>query len=571
MAGISIGGLISGLDTNNIISQLVALERQPITRLQNRVTRLGREQQAIRDLRTLLTTVRSRAQDFRLSDILQQFQAPSTDDAIVSATVSGDTPAQGAYAINVTQLASATQARSSAPLGAAVNPGVNLNASGIGTAVTAGTFSINGVQFTVDPATDTLNGVLSDINGSGAGVIASYNPATDKITIENATPNDTSLINFGATGDTSNLLAAINVGTAVQTTGATGSTEVQSTRNLGAINPGGALSTTNFAGGAVTAGSFAINGVSINVNPAVDSLTDILSRINSSDAQVTANYDATTDTIRVVSRALGSRTINFTSGSSNFLDVTNLTTATQTAGNDAQFTINGGPVQTRNTNEVTDAVDGVVLNLRSLGTATVTVGFDDDAVIEDVQSFLDAFNESLTGIRALVGEGGVLENDGSIRLIESELRNMILNSVGGLSGQYSNLLQVGISTGASFDSSQVSLFELDADAFRTALAQDREGVSELFANNSDTGIGNLLEDYLESAVSTQGFLNARSRSGGTIDLSIDSVNSRIELLERRVTAYQARLRAQFTRMEQMVASFQQAGNSLSALGANLGR
>lgn len=571
MAGISIGGLVSGLDTNNIISQLVALERQPITRLQTRVTQLGREQQAIRDLRTLLTTVRSRAQDFRLSDILQQFQAPSTDDAIVSATVSGDTPAQGAYAINVTQLASATQARSSAPLGAAVNPGVNLNASGLGTAVTAGTFTINGVQLNVNPATDTLNGVLSAINGSGAGVIASYNPATDKITIENATPNDTSIINFGATGDTSNLLAAINVATAVQTTGATGSTEVQSTRNLGAITPGSALNTTNFAGGAVTAGSFSINGVSINVNPAVDSLTDILSRINGSDAQVTANYDATTDTIRVVSRALGSRTINFTSGSSNFLDVTNLTTATQTAGNDAQFTVNGGPVQTRNGNEVTDAVDGVILNLRSLGTATVTVGYDDDAVIEDVQTFLDSFNEALTGIRSLVGAGGVLENDGSIRLIESELRNIILNSVGGLSGQYSNLLQIGISTGASFDSSQVSLFELDADAFRAALAEDREGVSELFSNGSDTGVGNALEDYLESIVSTQGFLNARSRSGGTIDLSIDSVNSRIELLERRVTAYQARLRAQFTRMEQMVASFQQAGNSLSALGANLGR
>ena len=84
---------------------------------------------------------------------------------------------------------------------------------------------------------------------------------------------------------------------------------------MGAINPGEVLSTAAFAGGAVTAGNFYVNGIAITVDPTQDSLSDVISRINDSDAQVTASYDGTTDSIRVVSKALGSRTIAFTSGS----------------------------------------------------------------------------------------------------------------------------------------------------------------------------------------------------------------------------------------------------------------
>ncbi len=48
MAGsFNIGGLVSGLDTNSIINQLMQIERQPITRLQQRVTQLQNQRTAI--------------------------------------------------------------------------------------------------------------------------------------------------------------------------------------------------------------------------------------------------------------------------------------------------------------------------------------------------------------------------------------------------------------------------------------------------------------------------------------------------------------------------------------------
>ncbi|HRI86996.1 MAG TPA: flagellar filament capping protein FliD, partial [Candidatus Hydrogenedentes bacterium] len=474
MSGLfSIGGLISGLNSNEIISQLISIERAPITRMENRRTQIQAQRDAVRDLRNTLLTLRNRVQDFRLNDMVNQFRSTSSTATVATSQVSGESPVVGAYTLNVTQLASATNAISSGKIGAAINPAAALNSSGITTDVTAGTFTINGVQLSVDPTTDSVNSILGAINGSGAGVTATYNATTDRITIANTAPNDTSIINFGATGDTSNLLDVFSVSAATQATNVNGSTEVSSTRNLGAINPSEVLNASSFAGGAVTSGSFKVNGVTITVDASVDSVSDVIGRINDSDAGVTASYDSSTDTIRVVSDTLGSRTISFQSGTSNFLNVTNLATATQTAGLDSQFTINGGATLTRNTNEVSDAIGGVTLNLLSTGTTTITVAVDDDAIVEDVQTLLTAYNDAIAAIRTQIGPEGTLAGDSTFRQIEEYLRGNIFNQVGGVSGSLSTLLDIGISTGDSFDSSTVSPIELDEDVFREALRTNR--------------------------------------------------------------------------------------------------
>lgn len=559
------GGLITGLDTNNIIRQLMQLERRPITRLQQRVTGLEGERNAIRDFRTQLLALRNRAQDFRFNNTFRQFTAASSAVAVLTAEVTGTNPVAGAYAVNVTQLASATAANSSAKLGASINPGAALNSSGINGEISSGTFSINGVQFTVDTATDTLNSVLAAINGSAAGVTASYNPTTDKVTLENTAPGNTSLINFGATGDTSNLLDRLNLRQATQTTGGSGSTTVTSTRNLGAVDATAALNTVNFAGGAIAAGSFQINGITITVDPTADNLSDVLSRINDSDAQVTASYDSSTDTIRVVSDTLGSRTIAFTAGTSNFLNVTNLTTATQTAGNDSQFTINGGAAQTRNTNKVSDAIGGVTLNLLSEGASTVTVSANDDKIIEDVKKFIEEFNRTLTQINTLAGRGGRLERDGTVRSIENALKSTIFAQVTGITGGFTSLVDVGFSTGGTFDSEATTQISLNEQKFREALGTNRLNLEGLFTNSSKTGIADQLFNSLDSATSVTGFLNARARSNGTIDQQIQAVNDQVRRMEERIAQHERRLRAQFTRLEQVSAGFQTQNTALSGL------
>jgi len=565
MAGFSVGGLVTGLDSNTIIQQLIQIERMPIQRYTTRKTALEAQKEAIKKLRTQLMTLRNRAQDFKLGLVFGKYKASASEEDVLGVELSG-VPVTGSYTIEVLQLASATVARSSGTMGQPIDPDAALVSSGMA-AVQAGTFSINGVSFTVDPETQSLNQILTDITNSAAGVNATYDPATDRVTIENKTAGDTSIINFGATDDDSNFLHVIKIEDANQSTGATGATTATSSLNLGAVEPGDTLADARFANGAVTAGTFFVNGIEITVDPAADSLGDVVQRITDSDANVSASYDSATDTIQLVSKDLGSRTIALTAGTSNFLDITNLTAAVQTAGNDSQFTVNGGAVQTRNTNQVTDAVGGVTLNLLSAGTTTVTVSNNDDSIVESVQKFVEALNESVDMIKGMVSAGGDLENDGTIEAIQMYAREVMFGQVTGISGSFISLMDIGISTGSTFDSTAEPKLELDVEDFKAALLDNRGNVKDLFSNTGGTGVADELFAYLEDITNFSGFLNSRSKSNGSIDVQIRNINDQIDRLEERVASKEERLRKQFSRLEQMSMTYQTQGASISSLGS----
>lgn len=566
----SSGGLITGIDSATLIKQLMQIERKPVVRMQDRIAELQTQQTAVRGIRTTLQSLRNAAQDFRFDTVFSAFQSTSSTPEVLSASVTGSAPVTGSFAINVTRLATATESVSSGSIGATINAGVALNSSGVTTDVTAGTFTINGVDFTIDPATDSLNSVLASINSSAAGVTATYNATTDKVTIANTTSGDASFINFGsASVATSNFLDIINVRGATQSAGVGGSTTVSSTRNLGAVSTTEALNTANLAGGALTSGTFSVNGVSISIDPTSDTILDVIGAINESEAGVTASYDTASDTIRVVSKTLGSPTIRFGSvgDTSNFLDRVNLDTAVQTAGVDAQFTVNGGAVQTRNTNSVSDAIGGVTLDLLSIGTSTVTISSDEDAIVEKIQGFVEKFNTALNEVRDLVGSEGSLRGDGGIRSIETFLVSTIFSQVSGLTGDYQSMVDLGISSGQDFNSEEPLNITLDEEKFRKALQTDRSSVVNIFTNDSENGIADQIFTFLDGATKSTGFLNERARANGTIDQQIQSSNDQIRRLEERLTQRETRLRRQFTSLEQISAGYQNQAAALSKLGS----
>ena len=563
--GFSAGGLITGIDSASLIRQLILFERQPIIRMQDQITLLGKRKDAILGLRTQLRDLRNLIQDFNFNSIFEKFRADSSDDSVLSGFASGPNPVSGTFKIDVLQVATATLAESGSKLGASIDPNAPLATSGIRLPVLNGSFTINGVAFGVDPNLQSLNEVLNAINASAAGVNATFDSVTDTVTFTRTTAGDTSAITFGAAADTGNFLDALKVVGATQTTGGGGTTEVTSTGNLGAVNPGVALNTINFASGAVTAGSFQVNGVSIAIDPTTDTVSDVVERINASVAGVTASYDSSTDSIRVVSNTLGSRTISFVSGTSNFLDVVNLTSATQAAGNDAQFTVDGGAVQTRNTNDISDVIGDVTLTLLGVGTSTLTISSDTDSITENVKDFVTEFNESIQAIADLFAKDGDLAGDGSIRGIQSRLRSQVFQQVAGLAGEFDSLLNIGISTGDSFDASAAFQLVLDEDKLREALASDRTNVGQLFVNDAKTGIADLLFEFLDSITNTNGFLNSRAKASGSIDNQIRTLNARIDSAERRVALKEARLRAQFANLELIISTLQSQSGALLGL------
>ncbi len=90
--------------------------------------------------------------------------------------------------------------------------------AGFATAVSNGTFTINGVQFTINTATDTLTTIMNEINGSAAGVTATYNAETSSLTLVAKNPGPTGIL-LGAGSDTSNFLTASGLSTGTTITG----------------------------------------------------------------------------------------------------------------------------------------------------------------------------------------------------------------------------------------------------------------------------------------------------------------------------------------------------------------
>lgn len=98
---ISSSGLISGMDWETLISQLMSIERQPETRLQAKITALETEQTALQSLRTSLTSLRDIAQDFRLTSQFEEYATTTSDEDVATAEVTGSAPATGSYSIEV--------------------------------------------------------------------------------------------------------------------------------------------------------------------------------------------------------------------------------------------------------------------------------------------------------------------------------------------------------------------------------------------------------------------------------------------------------------------------------------
>jgi flagellar hook-associated protein 2 len=108
-SGISFGGLASGLDTNSIVDQLMALERQPQNRLKLRQGQIDAHKSALNDVATRLKNLRIAAQDLKSPTLWLDTQTVEVNDAAKIAATRTGGAGTGAYQVQITQMASASQ------------------------------------------------------------------------------------------------------------------------------------------------------------------------------------------------------------------------------------------------------------------------------------------------------------------------------------------------------------------------------------------------------------------------------------------------------------------------------
>jgi flagellar hook-associated protein 2 len=406
-------------------------------------------------------------------------------------------------------------AESATAVGSAIDLDAKLNVAGYTiTPAATGTFDINGVQINYDASLDSMNDVIARINGSAANVTASYDAATDKLKLTNTSNGPTAVtysdvsgnfmeftnfvdgvptpiatevagtahkslndvisdingagigvtasisggnllqltsassISLGSGSDTSNFLTATHI---LESPAGSTRTSVQ---GMGAASPTATLASARLQTAlSPSTGSFTINGKSIVYDASVDSLQNVIDRINQSEAGVTALYDAYNDTFSITSDSTGSSAIGLADVTGNFLTSMGVLGA-QTLGVNAQYSINGGPTQYASTNQVNDAVAGVTLTLKETTTTAVNVDVFSDTglVAARISEFVEQYN-SLTGqIRDFTefvedGQNGVLFGDGALRRLDQGLRSLMTGIATGITGDVNSFSAIGLSFG----------------------------------------------------------------------------------------------------------------------------
>lgn len=547
------------MDWKSLVDQLMTVAHSPADRLAAEKTQNSQKVTLLADLGTKLTALQDSATALGASGAFGQRTAVSTLTGSSWVNSAATDTAVGNYQIAVSQLATVARRQGASDLGTQLSATSDVSALTIanlpiGSAITAGTFTVNDQQITV-ALTDTLQSVLSAIATATAAtsnpITASYDETTDKITLTGSGE-----VVLGAANDTSNFLAALKLGN-------NGGPSVTSSGKLGTIKTNAGLANANLTT-PITAvdgsgnGTFSVNGVAIAYNINTDTLSSIITRINQSTAGVTAAYDASADRMTLSNKTTGDVGIGLSESAGGLLAALGLTTGgTLVHGQNAEFTLNGGAMLTSASNTLdatSHGITGLNITVTTEETQTIQVAADakgmrsriDDFIskFNAVQSFLDTATKITTDSQGKV-TAAALSGNREIQAWGSSLRSIAFGAISGLSGTITRLENLGI----DFKSSTSQLQVTDGTKLDAALRDKSSEVSAFFQTTT-TGFAEKFKTFL-TGVAAQ---NTTQQTN--LNRSNTSLTKQIADIERRLTQQRALMEAAFIKMESAQSTLQ---------------
>ncbi len=164
---ISAGGIGSGLDVNNLVGQLMALERQPLAALQRKEIELNNELSAYARVKGAISSFESAVTALSSADLFDKISASSSNKSAFTASADS-TAAITSYDIEVLNLAQADKKYAAGATTYAGEQGVF--------DVTSGT---NTFTITVDGTNNTLTGIRDAINNAAGNSTITASVITD--------------------------------------------------------------------------------------------------------------------------------------------------------------------------------------------------------------------------------------------------------------------------------------------------------------------------------------------------------------------------------------------------------
>jgi flagellar hook-associated protein 2 len=442
---ISVGGLISGLNTDSIINGLLAIEQAKISKIDSDKAKVQRVQTAFKGIQARMLALQGSLSNLSRSQngAFDARSAVSSDETIVTAAASASA-APGIYSFRVDSLAQAHQIAS---------PGFDAATS----AITQGSFQISvgdsqTATVTIDANNATAQGLVDAINSAGLDASAA-------------------LVNDGSSKQGFRiLLTAKNQGSAgkitiVNNLAASAGNAVKptfDTATVGSPMKGAGYSGTSsptvsgtYTGSTNNTYSFKVlSGGTVGTDDGIQvSYTD---KTGTKTGTITLNA-ADLGVAKTVADGLQ---VQFDAGSlvaGNTFQVKAFVPTVQAA-QDAQVTLGSGDgalTVSSSSNVVNNIIPGVTLNLQNANpnkTVTVTLANDTDSAKKAIESFVNAYNDVMSFIDAQVsydsqsGAGGPLLGNRTAIALQDQVRAIVTDIVGGANPRMNRLSALGITT-----------------------------------------------------------------------------------------------------------------------------
>ncbi|CAM3530362.1 flagellar filament capping protein FliD [Marinicrinis lubricantis] len=506
-------GLASGMDTESIVQQLMSAHKIPVTKLEQKQQIVEWKQEDYRNMNTKILEFRNYLFDGVILGNPFDAQKANLSGDTSAVSVNASSTATGSLSIQVKELAKAATKNSYGSITAGLtsfSAGEKLSTQMTGLNSTY-SFKVNGKEFTVNTAEESLNDVISKINkDSDANVSVFFDDSSGKLS-------------FVA-------------------------------KEAGEVNGvGGNLANITFED---TSGDFLQKVLKINNYTEADGATD------PDTNNATVGNKAT-----VVINGMET-TRNTNTFSINGMDITLLKegggTATVEVGKDIDKIVENIKQFMTKYNETLNLLTSKVNEERHKDYEPLT----DDQRKEFKESGYDI--DEWTSL----ARSGLIRNDSILKDAINDMRSAI-TTLYATGSEYNSLASIGVETTRYSKNSDVNgNLVIDEDKLRKALQENPDAVEQIFlskgtaADGSDKGVIEKmyqnLKQNLDDLTSKAGNPNASTEDTSTLGNELYNLKSRLVQMNNRLVTLENNYYKQFSTMEQVISNY----NSQSAYLTN---
>lgn len=595
-----ISGLASGMDIDQLVSQMMKAERAPLDRLKQDIQLMEWKRDQYREINTKMLEFRDLSFDMKLQSTYLAQTATSSSESVVKATATPNAT-EGVYTLKVNKMASGGSLTAGAAVGV-TSLSDTLEDIGMGTPGPT-TLTIGGAKGTVSFQVETTQSIGSFINevnshSTSTGVKVSYDSNLDRFFFVSTSTGADAKVEISSSD--SGFLTDV----------------LQLTPSSTSLNGERLTSTVAFSDGLGQKVNSSLTGTQtleithnsetfefeIDASTSIGSLITEINRSGMGKAGVSAYLD-------------GNGNLNFFNEDSanpiSFTDATadgedllaslGLATATTTAvaydqvlglGQDAEVEFNG-ITGTYSTNTL--SINGITFDLKTEQAAmdspvSITVNRNVDKIYDSIKAYVDKYNEMIDLVNGKLSEekyreflpltdeqkgelsedqvkkweekamSGLLRSDMMLSGAMNNFRYGLAKSITGLSsGDLSTLAEIGIKTGVYTEKGKLHINEADLKA---AISEKPDEVLNLFtsSDSSDsTGDRNgfavrlydMADNLIDQIIDKAG-TSTSVPENFIMGKDMQRLDTEIYELTRKLNSTEERYYRQFTAMEKAI-------------------